>query len=92
VLNEELVEDEETDITLRGRLDELEISLENDINSLYDQNTFTHLHRSMTSFSKCSQKLNYWIFFHNIFHMSKRDILSYKSKREKFRTEKIMRR
>ena len=57
VLNEELVADEETEATLSGRLDELEISLENDVNSLYDQDTFAHLYRLMTSFSKCSQKL-----------------------------------
>ena len=57
VLNEELVADEETEATLSGRLDELEIALENDINSLYSQDTFSHLYRLMTSFSKCSQKL-----------------------------------
>ena len=57
VLNEELVADEETEATLSGRLDELEMSLENDVNSLYDQDTFAHLYRLMTSFSKCSQKL-----------------------------------
>ena len=57
VLNEELVADEETEATLSGRLDELEISLENDLNSLYEQDTFAHLYRLMTSFSKCSQKL-----------------------------------
>ena len=57
VLNEELVTDEETESTLSGRLDELEISLENDVNSLYDQDAFAHLYRLMTSFPKCSQKL-----------------------------------
>ena len=57
VLNEELVTDEETEATLSGRLDELEISLENDVNSLYDQDAFAHLYRLMTSFPKCSQKL-----------------------------------
>ena len=57
VLNEELVADEETEATLSGRLDDLEMSFQNDINSIYSQDTFSHVYRLMISFSKCSQKL-----------------------------------
>ena len=57
VLNEELVADEETEATLAGRLDDLEMALQNDINSIYSQDTFSHVYRLMISFSKCSQKL-----------------------------------
>ena len=57
VLNEELVADEETEATLAGRLDDLEMSFQNDVNSIYSQETFSHVYRLMTSFTKCSQKL-----------------------------------
>ena len=57
VLNEELVTDEETEATLSGRFDELEMSFQNDVNSIYGQETFSHVYRLMTSFAKCSQKL-----------------------------------
>ena len=52
VLNEELVADEETEATLAGRLDDLEMALQNDINSIYSQDTFSHVYRLMISFSK----------------------------------------
>ena len=57
VLNEDLVADEETEATLTGRLDDLEMSLQSDVNSIYSQDTFSHVYRLMISFSKCSQKL-----------------------------------
>ena len=57
VLSEDLVADEETEATLAGRFDELEMSLQNDVTSIYGQDTFSHIYRLMTSFIKCSQKL-----------------------------------
>ena len=57
VLNEDLVADEETEATLQGRLDDLEMSFQSDVNSIYSQDTFSHVYRLMTSFPKCSQKL-----------------------------------
>ena len=57
VLNQDLVSDEETEATLEGRLDDLEVALQNDINSIYGQEAFSHAFRLMTSFTKCSQKL-----------------------------------
>ena len=57
VLNEELVADEETEATLQGRLDDLDMSFQNDVNSIYSQETFSHVYRLMISFGKCSQKL-----------------------------------
>ena len=57
VLNEDLVADEETEATLTGRLDDLEMSFQSDVNSIYGQDTFSHVYRLMSSFPKCSQKL-----------------------------------
>jgi len=56
-LNQDLVADEETEATLCGRLDDLESYLRNDVTSLYNEDTFSHVYRLMSSFSKCSQKL-----------------------------------
>ena len=57
VLNEDLVADEETEATLTGRLDDLDMSFQSDVNSIYSQDTFSHVYRLMSSFPKCSQKL-----------------------------------
>ena len=57
VLNEELVADEETEATLTGRFDDLEMNFQSDVNCIYSQDTFAHVYRLMISFQKCSQKL-----------------------------------
>ena len=57
VLNEDLVADEETEMSLGGRLDELEMAFSSEVTSIYSQDTFSHVFRLMASFSKCSPKL-----------------------------------
>ena len=58
-LNQDLVADEETEAILSGRLEDLESYLKSDVTSLYNEDTFTHVYRLMSSFSKCSEKLRY---------------------------------
>ena len=57
VLNEDLVSDEETEMSLGGRLEELEMALTSEVTSIYSQDTFSHVFRLMASFAKCSAKL-----------------------------------
>ena len=57
VLSEDLVADEETEMSLGGRLDELEMAFSSEVTSIYSQDTFSHVYRLMISFSKCSPKL-----------------------------------
>ena len=56
-INEELVAYEQTEATLAGRYDELELSLKNDVNAIYNEETFSHIYRLMMSYNKCSQKI-----------------------------------
>ena len=57
VLNEDLVSDEETEMSLTGRLEELEMAFQSEVASIYSQDAFSHVYRLMISFSKCSPKL-----------------------------------
>ena len=57
VLNEDLVSDEETEMSLTGRLEELEMAFQSEVASIYSQDTFSHIFRLMISFAKCSPKL-----------------------------------
>jgi len=57
VLNEDLVSDEETEMSLTGRLEELEMAFQSEVTSIYSQDTFSHVFRLMISFAKCSPKL-----------------------------------
>ena len=43
VLSEDLVADEETEMSLGGRLDELEMAFSNEVTSIYSQDTFSHV-------------------------------------------------
>ena len=57
ILSEDLVADEETEMSLTGRLDELEMAFQSEVTSIYSQDTFSHVFRLMSSFAKCSSKL-----------------------------------